>query len=265
MKRVAGLDMGVVNYAVAVIDHCPAERRRKRKAPDTAPLELERTRLVGLAYCNWEADAAMLTYDVMATPPWTERRGLTWNKETAITVTDRLCAFLADWAPLHNPAGSPPMLVMEQPGAPPHRDAGSTNNHLALHATYACIAGVDKARGRVRRKLVRAKKADVKRGSKEYRDRKAESVASAEAHATACGDGAMLEALRRLRAMKSSVKLDDVCDAYNIAREWDRRTIKQRAVDVAEASDSEESTVDLASDVARPAKRRRLLIDLTAN
>jgi hypothetical protein len=289
MRRVAGFDMGVTNYAVVVIDHCPAERRRNTKKRaregDATPLAPEQTRLVGAAFWNWKADAPMVLYD--ATLPPAERiqtpRVPDWEDVTGVTLCRRTSRWLANWAPLHtvDARGELPLVVIEQPGAAPSRDAGSINNHLALRDTVAAITGADEARGRERSMITRAKKADVRRGTA-YEEHKAESVASCRAHATKTRDAGMLAVLRALDEKAAApkpkprpkrlpeYKLDDVSDAYNLARAHDRRTIRQLQQDLARetggaltdlvtnSSEDEEDEAD-----ARPAKRRRLMIDLT--
>lgn len=215
--------MGSVNYAMAIIEHTPAERRRKVIA--AAKLELlpppvpEVTQLITARIINLKADRVIAKLQRGATHPITVPGYADYVSDVStcdliVRLGHHIQAITELFiAPL-------PDVYVEIPGggaATPASD--SYINWQLATATISIIAGIDAALGLVGRRFgLRQKKADVARGTA-YEEHKAESVRSMHTSIAANHDELAEKFLYHVKLAKQ--KLDDLADAYNLARAAD--------------------------------------------
>jgi hypothetical protein len=226
-RCIIGFDMGSVNYAGAVIEHTPAEKRRVNASAALPPPVPEHTLLLSARFINLKADRVKARFDRRKGGDQTFSVAPRLDYESEVSTIElirRLAPHLRAWRdlwelPLRDvwievPGGGKPI-----PGGGDTKEGqGAFVNWQLLAATIAIIAGIDAERGLGARGIYQsAKKADVPRGTKysENKAHKALSIAAMTASARANGD------LLALRFVEALDKQDDVCDAYNLARAGD--------------------------------------------
>lgn len=223
--RIAGFDMGSVNYAMAIIEHTPAERRRKVIA--AAKLELlpppvpEVTQLITARIINLKADRVIAKFQRGGKHPITVPGYADYDSDVSTCdLIARLGHHLQAITELFI-APLPDVYVEIPGGGAPSPASDSYINWQLATATIAIIAGIDATLGLVGRRFgLRQKKADVPRGTA-YEEHKAESVRSMNACIGANSDELARQFVYAVKLAKQ--KLDDLADAYNLARAADEQ------------------------------------------
>jgi hypothetical protein len=222
-RRIAGFDMGSVNYAMAIIEHTPAERRRKviaaAKLALLPPPVPEVTQLITARIINLKADRVIAKFQRGAKHPITVPGYAEYVSD--VSTCDLIVRLGHHIQAITELFAEPlPDVYVEIPGGGPASPASDSyiNWQLAT-ATISIVAGIDATLGlQGRRYGLRQKKADVARGT-EYEEHKAESVRSMRACIAANADKLAADFLYHVAHAKQ--KLDDLADAYNLARAAD--------------------------------------------
>ena len=215
--------MGSVNYAMAIIEHTPAERRRKIIAAEKLallpPPVPEYTLLLTSRSINLKGDHVVGKFQRGGKHPMTVAGKAPY--ESDVSTSDLIVRLAHHLAAITELFVEPlPDVYVEIPGGgkPSPQSEGYINWQLAT-ATIAAIAGIDASLGlRGRRLGMAQKKADVERGT-DYEVHKAESIRSMHDCMAVNKDAMAQEYIERIRAARQ--KLDDIADAYNLARAAD--------------------------------------------
>jgi len=149
--RIAGFDMGSVNYAMAIIAHTPAERRRKviaaAKLALLPPPVPEYTRLITSRVLNLKADHVVGKYQHDGKHPVTVAGKIPYESDVSTSdLIARLGRHLAAITELFV-APLPDVWVEIPGGGMASSQSDSYINWQLATATIAIISGIDAALG----------------------------------------------------------------------------------------------------------------------
>lgn len=219
-RRIAVFDPASVNFAYALVEHTPAERRRKNIAQDIleemhAPLE-EQTRLLVARVINLKGGRLVGQLDARRTDhPITVGHRIPHPADVGIL---DVCGRGGEWLQRFTELFEEPIpdVFIEPPGS---MGADSIWLWQLVGAVRGAIGFADADLGIVGRRVAFAqKKADVKRGTA-YVQHKADSIKAMREHAQRTGDDLAVRFMDELT--RTGQKLDDLADCYNMARAAD--------------------------------------------